>query len=100
FKALADVGFRSLWIGFDASASWTEATRTIMIPARVEFDGLFSATATVSINNVQRNNFETDPAKFGEAARDLEAGTIEFSLRDIGGLDLVIAHFAKTQNLS
>jgi len=57
-------------------------------------------SASVAINNVARRHFEPDPSKFGEAANDLEAGSVELSLRDTGGLDLLIAHFAKAQNIS
>jgi len=99
-KALAAVGFRQLWLRFDASAEWNETTQTIAFPAQIEFDGLFSVSASVAINNVARRHFEPDPSKFGEAANDLEAGSVELSLRDTGGLDLLIAHFAKSQNIS
>jgi hypothetical protein len=99
-RALADVGFRQIWLKFDASATWTETTQTIAFPALIEFDGLFQASASVEINNVSRRHFEPDPSKFGDTANDLEAGVVELSLRDTGGLDLLIAHFARSQNVS
>ena len=99
-KALADVGFRMLWLSFDASAAWMEADQSISFPVQVTFDGLFSASGIFAINNVTRRHFEPDSTKFGDAANDLEAGPVVLSLRDTGGLDLLIAHFAKTQGVS
>jgi len=58
------------------------------------------ATATVAFANVPRGVFSINPAQAANMAAQIEAGTIELTLRDLGGVDLAIAQYARTQNLS
>lgn len=101
FKALAEAGHNSLTFGFDIAGVWAGNTKTFVIaPIVFEVRNLFTASAKLSIANVSPNIFVVDPTRFTFAASSLEAGPIEFSLRDTGGLDLWIAQVAKTQGIS
>jgi hypothetical protein len=66
----------------------------------LDVTSLFSVTARVSVDNVPREMFSVDPDQALLAAEKVEAGLIEFVLRDAGALDLAIAQFAKQQGLS
>ena len=99
-KLLVAAGFTSATMGFDLNAAWTEATRVFALaPVSLEVDKLFSATAKVSVGNVPREMFSVDPDQALLAATAVQAGLIEFVLRDAGGLDLAIAQFANTQGI-
>jgi hypothetical protein len=87
-------------INFDFGAAWTEATRTFALtPVTLEVGNLFSATAKVSVGEVPRALFSIDPDQAMLAAVQVQAGLIEFVLRDAGGLDLALAQFASKQGL-
>jgi hypothetical protein len=101
FQALRDAGRKSLAVGFDISSTWTEQTRALVLsPATFEFDTLFSASLTLSIANFSPTLLANDPVKTALAASVLEAGPVELSVHDSGGLDFTIAQAAKTQGLS
>src|SRR5439155_6883238 len=100
FKLLAGAGFTTATIGIDLGAAWTEATRTFALtPLSLEVGNLFSATAKMSVGEVPRDLFSVDPAQALRAAASVQAGLIEFVLRDAGALDLAIAQFANKQGL-
>ena len=100
FKLLAGAGFITATVGIDLGAAWTEATRTFALtPLSLEVGNLFSATAKVSVGEVPRNIFSTDPDQALLAATQVQAGLIEFVLRDAGALDLAIAQFAAKQGV-
>jgi hypothetical protein len=100
-QILADTELKVAAVNLDFGVSWTETTRTFAVsPALVEFDDMFSASAKLSIHNVRRNIFTIDPDKIMSAVELLEAGPVELSLRDTGGLHLAIAQFAKSQGQS
>jgi hypothetical protein len=99
-KLLAAAGITTATINFDFGAAWTEATRTFALtPVTLEVSNLFSATAKVSVGEVPRALFSIDPDQAFLAAAQVQAGLIEFVLRDAGALDVAITQFASTQGL-
>jgi hypothetical protein len=100
-KPLVAAGMDTAAIDFDLGAAWTEASRTFVLdPVMVELGGLFKASARVSLANVPRGVFSLNPQQATAMAAQIEAGTIELALRDIGGVDLAVAQYARTQNVT
>jgi hypothetical protein len=100
-KPLVAAGISSAAINVDFGAAWTEGSRTFALePVKLELGGVLAASARVSLANVPREVFSTNPLQAAVMAAQIEAGTVEITLRDIGGVDLVVAQFARTQNLS
>jgi hypothetical protein len=100
-KPLVAAGMDTAVIDFDLGAAWTEASRTFVLdPVMVELGGLFKASARVSLANVPRGVFSLNPQQATAMAAHIEAGTMELALRDIGGVDLAVAQYARTQNVT
>jgi hypothetical protein len=100
-KPLIAAGLSSAAIDLDFGATWTEGSRTFKLdPVVVELGNVAAASAHVSLGNVPREVFSTNPLQAAVMAAQIEAGTIEIALRDIGGVDLAVAQYARTQNLS
>ena len=100
-KMLVTAGMDSVTMNVDLGAAWTEGPRTFVLePAMVELGGLLTASARVSLANVPREVFSTNPLQMAVMAAQIEAGTSEITLRDLGGVDLAVAQFARTQNVS
>ena len=53
------------------------------------------ATARLSLANVPRGVFSSDPKQATQMAAQLEAGTLELSLRDLGAVDILVAQHAR-----
>lgn len=101
FKMLAAAGMKSATLIFDLGAGWTEAQKTFALePVNLEVGGVMTAAARVSVGNVPRDVFSINPLQVAIMAAQIEAGPLELALRDTGGVDLAVAQFAKTQNLS
>lgn len=94
-------GIDKLAIDLDLGAAWTESSNSFALtPATLDIGGIAKAQLRGALGNVPREVFSADPAQLrGQAAR-IEAGTLEFSLRDISGVDLAVTQFARTQNVS
>jgi hypothetical protein len=101
FKMLVAAGMRSVAINFDLGAAWTEGSRTFVLdPVMVELGGVLTASARVSLANVPREVFSVNPQQAAVMAGQIEAGTVEITLRDTGGVDLAVAQDARTQQVS
>jgi hypothetical protein len=98
---LIAAGIDKLAVDLDLGAAWTEPSNSFALtPATLDIGGIAKAQLRIALGNVPREVFSADPAQLmGQAAR-IEAGTLEFSLRDNGGVDLVVTQFARTQNVS
>jgi hypothetical protein len=98
---LIAAGIDKLAIDFDLGAAWTESSNSFALtPATLDIGGVARAQLRIALGNVPREVFSADPAQLmGQAAR-IEAGTLEFSLRDNGGVDLAVMQFARMQNVS
>ncbi|MCK1392330.1 hypothetical protein [Bradyrhizobium sp. 1] len=94
-------GIDKLAIDLDLGAAWTESSNSFALtPATLDIGGIARAQLRIALGNVPREVFSADPAQLmGQAAR-IEAGTLEFSLRDSGLIDLVVAQFSRMQNVS
>jgi hypothetical protein len=100
-RPLLAAGMDTLAIDFDLVAAWTEASRTFVVdPATIELGGLLKAQAHLSLANVPRGVFTPNLPQATAMAGQIEAGPIEFALQDVGGVDLAVAQYARTQNVS
>ncbi|WP_298880405.1 hypothetical protein [uncultured Bradyrhizobium sp.] len=98
---LLAAGIDRLAIDLDLGAAWTEqASSFALTPATLDIGGIARAQLHVALGNVPREVFSSDPAQFmGHAAR-VEAGALEFSLRDNGGVEAAATQYARSQNVS
>ena len=90
-----------LAIDLDLGASWTESSGAFALaPATLDLGNLAKAQARFGLANVPRNLFTTDPVQAMGQAAQVETGTFELSLRGSGVIDLVVAQFARMQDVS
>ena len=100
-RPLAAAGLDTLSADGDIGVAWTEAARTFVLDApKFEIGGLLNASARVSLANVPRQVFSANPAQAIGAATEIEAGAIELTVRDLGGIDVGVAQYARTHNVS
>ncbi|TQF34448.1 hypothetical protein [Bradyrhizobium sp. UNPA324] len=100
-QPLIMAGVDKLAIDLDLGAAWTESSGAFALaPATIDLGNLAKAQARLAFANVPRGLFTTDPAQAMGQAAQVETGTFELSLRDSGVVDLVVAQFARTQNVS
>jgi hypothetical protein len=100
-KMLVAGGLDRAAVDIDLGAAWTETFGAFVLePVALEIGGLVKASARVSLANVPKAVFSADPAKALAAAAQLEAGVIELTVRDIGGVDLAFAQYARTLAVS
>jgi len=99
--SLVAAGIDAAAIDFDFGAAWTEASRTFVLdPVAVELGSLLKASARVSLANVPREVFSPNLVQATAMAAQIEAGPIEVAVSDVGGVDLAVAQYARTQNVS
>ena len=98
---LLAAGIDKLAIDLDLGAAWTEQSNSFALtPATLDVGSIGKAQLRVALANVPREMFSSDPAQFmGQAAR-VEAGALEFSLRDNGGVEAAATQYARTKNVS
>lgn len=100
-KALVMGGLDRAAIDLDFGTAWTENSGAFVFePVALEIGGLVKASARVSLANVPKAIFSADIARAMVAAAQLEAGAIELTVRDTGGVDLGVAQYARTRNVS
>jgi hypothetical protein len=100
-RPLAAAGLDTLSADGDIGVAWTEAARTFVLDApKFEIGGLLNASARVSLANVPRQVFSANAAQAIGAAAQIEAGGIELTVRDLGGVDLGVVQHARAQNVS
>ena len=100
-KVLVAGGLDRAAVDIDLGAAWTETSGAFVLePVALEVGGLLKASARVSLANVPKAVFSADPAKALAAAAQLEAGAIELTVRDTGGVDLAFAQYARTLAVS
>jgi hypothetical protein len=61
---------------------------------------MLKASARVSLGNVPRQVFTLNPQQAASAATQIEAGAVEITLRDVGGVDALVTAYARIQNIS
>jgi hypothetical protein len=101
FNALAAAGLANASVNLDLGATWNEGGRSFALqPGTVEIGNVLTAALRLSLANVQRGTFSLNPLQAAVMAAQIEAGPIELTLRDTGGIDLAIAQQARQQNIS
>ena len=101
FNALAAAGLTDAAVNVDLGAAWNEAERSFALqPGTVEIGSVLTAGLRMSLANVQRGAFSLNPLQAAIMAAQIEAGPLELTLRDTGGVDLAIAQRARHQNIS
>ncbi|MGL9618034.1 hypothetical protein QRQ56_08545 [Bradyrhizobium sp. U531] len=100
-QPLIMAGVDKLAIDLDLGAAWTESSGAFALaPATLDLGSLARARARFALANVPRALFTTDPAQAMGQAAQVETGAFELSLRDSGVVDLVVAQFARMQDVS
>jgi hypothetical protein len=100
-KVLVAGGLDRAAVDVDLGTAWTETSGAFVLePVALEVGGLVKASARVSLANVPKAVFSADLAKALAVAAQLEAGAIELTVRDTGGVDLGFAQYARTLAVS
>lgn len=95
---LLAAGIQTARIDADLGAGWTESSGTFALePATIEIGGLAKAQLRILLANVPREAF--DPQQAATAAAKIEAGAIELTLRDLGGVDVLVSQYARSHNI-
>jgi hypothetical protein len=98
---LVAAGMDTGTIDFDFGANWTETSRTFVLePVTLELGNVLKASAQISLGNVPRGVFSPDPLQAAAMAAQIEAGTMEITVRDLGVVDLGVAQYARTHSVS
>jgi hypothetical protein len=98
---LVAAGIDTLTLDSDLGAAWTEASHLFVLdPLAIELGNLLKAQARVSLANVPREVFSPNLQQALAMAAQIEAGTLELTVHDLGGVDLVVAQYARAQNVS
>ncbi|OKO81002.1 hypothetical protein [Bradyrhizobium sp. NAS96.2] len=99
-QALVAAGIDRMAVDADLGAAWTEPSRSFALePVKLDMAGLLNASAKLALGNVPREAFSVSAAEAIGAAAQIEAGTIELVVHDLGVIDLAVAQFARTQNV-
>jgi hypothetical protein len=99
-QPLLAAGIQSTKIDADLGAGWTETSETVALePATLEIKGMAKAQARLSLTNVPRALF-ADPQQAAATAAQIETGVLEFTLQDLGGVDILINQYARGQSVS
>jgi hypothetical protein len=98
---LLAAGIDTAALDADVGAAWTESSGTFALaPVRIELGNLLSMSAGLSLAHVPRAIFTSDAEQASAAATQVETGTVELTLRDLGVVDLLVAQYARSHNLS
>jgi hypothetical protein len=98
---LLAAGMDTAAVDADLGAGWSEGAGTLALsPLKLELGSILSASANVSLAHVPREVFTADPQAAMMQAAQIEAGGLELSLHDLGGVDILIAQFARMQAIS
>ncbi|MGF6310098.1 hypothetical protein ABIB82_003277 [Bradyrhizobium sp. i1.8.4] len=99
-QPLIAAGIDRMAVDADLGAVWTEASRSFALePVKLNMAGLLNASAKVALANVPREAFSASAAEAMGAAAQIEAGTIELTVHDLGVIDLAVAQYARTRNV-
>lgn len=97
---LLAAGIDTLGADADIGLGWTESSGAFALaPGKIALDNILSASIGVSLANVPRTLFTPDPRQAMAAAAAIETGTVELTLHDLGGVDLLVAQFARAHTI-
>jgi hypothetical protein len=98
---LGNSGIKSLTSSLDLGAAWDEKAATFSLaPASLEFGGLLAGSARASLANVSRDVFAIAPIQRVTATAAVQVGAIEITIRDLGGVEILLRKLAADQNMS
>jgi hypothetical protein len=90
---------RELSVGIDLGAAWNDGARTLVIsPVSADIPGLYSLNASITLNNAPTTLAAPDMATLARDAAALEVGRIDASVKDLGGLAMLLQQVANTQH--
>jgi len=85
----------------DIGAGWSESAGTFALsPVKLDIGNILSASASVSLAHVPREVFTPDPQAAMAQAAQIDAGGLELTLHDLGGVDILVAQFARMRTIS
>ncbi|WP_407181196.1 hypothetical protein [Bradyrhizobium sp. STM 3562] len=98
---LLAAGIDTVALGADLGAAWREPSGAFALePMEVEIGGVLKASARLSLAHVPREVFTPDVQQAAALAEHIEAGAVELSLHDLGGVDLLVGQYARSQSVS
>jgi hypothetical protein len=98
---LLAAGIDTAAVDADLGVRWTESTGVFALtPVKLDIGNILNASASVSLAHVPRDAFTIDPQVAMAQAAQIEAGGLELTLHDQGGVDLLISQFARMQSVS
>lgn len=98
-RQLVAAGIDPLFADGDIGLEWTEATRSFVVDAPKLSIGVLQASGRITLDNVPRQVFSASAAQAIGAAAQIEAGAIYLSVRDLGGINLGVRQYARSQNV-
>lgn len=100
-RQLTAAGLDTAAIDVDLGAAWSEASEAFVLdPAKFDVGDVLNASAHVSLAHVPRELFSLDLPQAMAVATQIEAGALELTLRDAGGVDLAVAQYASAQSVN
>jgi hypothetical protein len=94
-------GIDTAVVDADLGAGWNEGAATFAVsPVKLDIGSILSASASASLAHVPRDVFTTDPQAAMAQAAQIEAGGLELTLHDLGGVDILIARYARIRTIS
>ena len=100
-RQLIAAGLDTAAIDVDLAAAWAEASGAFVLdPVKFDVGDVLEASARVSLANVPRGLFSPDLPQAMAMAPQIDAGALELTLRDTGGVDLAVAQYARAQSIS
>ena len=100
-RSLVALGLNTLALDVDFGVAWTPASGDFVLdPVTVNIGGLANVSAHAALANVPRTAFSLNPQQAAAMAAQIQAGTLDVTLRDAGGVGLWVAQYARTHNVS
>ena len=100
-RGLADAGMMTATIDAAAALRWREAGGVLVLqPVTVDVAGVGALELKAALAGVPRSALTLDATTSLMAMAAAEAGPVEFTVTDRGGVDLAVADVARTRNLS
>jgi hypothetical protein len=91
-SALAARGISTMAASFDLGARWLETEqRVVLAPLTMEIRDVLGLSVKASVANVRHEMLSTDMVKVIGSAPLVEAGPVEVTLRDLGGVEVAAA---------
>ena len=98
---LAIAGIDTMSLDVNLSTAWDEASGAFVLDAPTfEMGSFLNASAHVALAKVPREVFMLGSQQATDMAAQIEAGTLELSLRDLGAVDAFVVQYARIYSIS